>query len=272
VTTDRSFDYPQGAPATRQVAMRQGDGVIERLITYTTPAGDRRVAEIVAPEGDGPFAAILYVHWYEPDSPDSFRTQFQGEAKQLAQHGAVALMVETLWSDRDFFVKRTQEDDWDNSVKQVVELRQALDLLLAQPGVEARRLAYVGHDFGGMYGVLMGSVDRRPTHYVVMAATPRFPDWYLYAPPLEGPARTAFIDRMAPIDPIARVAQLAPAPILFQFARSDRHVPIERAEEFHTAAAAPKQICWYDAGHGLNQEATRDRVAWLVEQLGLAAS
>ena len=61
-----------------------------------------------------------------------------------------------------------------------------MDLLLSQPNVDAKRFAYVGHDFGGMYGVLAGSLDRRPTHYVVMAATPRFPDWYLYAAEIGG--------------------------------------------------------------------------------------
>jgi uncharacterized protein len=65
------------------------------------------------------------------------------------------------------------------------------------------------------------------------------------------------------------VARLAPTPILFQFARSDRHVPVERAEEFYAAAADPKQIRWYEAGHGLNAEATRDREAWLAEGLAL---
>ena len=49
------------------------------------------------------------------------------------------------------------------------------------------------------------------------------------------------------------------------------HVPQERASAFYKAAAEPKQIRWYDAGHGLNEEAAQDRVAWLSEQLGLTA-
>ena len=71
-------------------------------------------------------------------------------------------------------------------------------------------LHYVGHDFGGMYGVLAGSLDQRPTHYVVMAATPRFPDWYLYSPKLEGEAREAFIRQMSEIDPITHIPNLSP--------------------------------------------------------------
>ena len=141
-------------------------------------------------------------HWYEPESVNSNRSQFEEEATEMARAGAVCLLIETLWSDPDFFIKRTQQDDVQNSIEEVVNIRRATDLLLSQPNVDAERFAYVGHDFGGMYGVLAGSLDQRPAHYVVMAATPRFPDWYLYGPKLEGEAREAFIRQMSEIDPI----------------------------------------------------------------------
>ena len=83
-----------------------------------------------------------------------------------------------------------------------------MDLLLAQPGADPRRFAYVGHDFGAMVGVLAGSVDGRPTCYVLMAGTPRFSDWFLYYPQLEGAAREDFVQQMKPLDPIENVSQL----------------------------------------------------------------
>lgn len=253
--------------SVREIGARQVDGIQIRHITYETPT--RRVAEIIRPvEGDN-LPAILYVHWYEPESPDSNRKQFHEEAILMAKQGVVCLLIETLWSDIDFFLKRTQEDDEPNSIQQVRELRMALDLLLEEKGVDPQRLAYVGHDFGGMYGVLMGSVDQRPTHYVIMAATPRFPDWYLYYPKLEGDAREAFIQNMAPLDPITNVNALEPAPIFFQLATDDFHVPKERGQEFFDAAEEPKKLGWYEAGHGLNEAAKADRMAWLQEQLKL---
>jgi dienelactone hydrolase len=265
------FDYDREAPLDiRKAGTREQDGAVILNLTYASPFDRRRAAYLVTPQGVGPFAAILYVHWYEPQSPDSNRTQFLEEATLMARRGAASLLIETLWSDRDWFIKRTQDDDYEDSVRQVIELRQAMDLLLAQPGVNAGRLAFVGHDFGAMYGVLMGRVDPRPACYALMAGTPRFPDWFLYYPPLEGAAREAFVERMAALDPIQHVAKLSPAPLLFQFARDDPHVPQERAEAFYEAAGEPKQIQWYDAGHGLNEQATRDRMAWLGEQLGLA--
>ena len=264
-----NFDYTPAPIETRLAGQQEQDGVGERLVTYRTPSGERRVAEIIRPATPGSYAAVLFVHWYEPESHDSNRTQFEAEARALARRGAIALLVETMWSDRDWFVKRTQADDIANTERQVVELHQALDLLLAEPGADPARLAYVGHDFGAMHGVLLGAADPRPRAYVLMAGTPRFPDWYLYYPRLEGAEREAFVASMAPYDPIAHVAQLAPAPLLFQFGRDDRHVPIARAEEFYAAAREPKQLAWYECGHGLNEQAARDRAVWLGQQLGL---
>ncbi len=253
----------------RTAGSRVQDGVESRLLVIRSAFGDRKMAELIRPEAEGDHPAILYVHWYEPEAHDSNRRQFQAEAREMAARGAVCLLVETLWSDPDFFFKRTQADDVDNSVRQVIDLRRAFDFLLAQPGVDAGRFALVGHDFGGMYGVLAGGLDRRPTHYVVMAATPRFPDWYLYFPKLAGAAREAFIREMAEIDPIEQVGKLAPAPVFFQFATDDPHVPRERAEEFFAAAGQPKEMRWYQAGHGLNDLAAAERIAWLGAQLKL---
>ena len=153
-----------------------------------------------------------------------------------------------------------------NSMEEVVNIRRTMDNLLSQPNVDAGRFAYVGHDFGGMYGVLAGSLDQRPTHYVIMGATPRFPDWYLYLPKLEGEARDAFIKLMSAVDPVAHVSALSPASILFQFGTDDPHVPRERAEQFFEAAQEPKELKWYEAGHGLNGNATDDRKAWLKDK------
>ena len=253
----------------RVLVSRAQEGLVRQLWVIQTPFGYRRVAEMVRPEGEGSYPAILYVHWFEPESITSHRSQFDEEAEELARSGAVCISIETLWSDRDFFLKRTQENDLQNSIEEAVNIRRAMDLLLSQPGVDPKRFAYVGHDFGGMYGVLAGSLDGRPTHYVVMAATPRFPDWYLYLPKLEGEPRQAFIRQMAEIDPIAHVSNLSPAEVFFQFATDDFHVPKERAEEFFAAAKDPKEMKWYEAGHGLNEDATRDRKAWLKEKLEL---
>ena len=262
--------YQSFEPADLRIAgKRVEDDIESQLLVIQTPFGYRRVAELFRPTREGLFAPILYSHWYEPESGNSNRSQFVEEARELASAGAVCLLIETLWSDPDFFMKRTQSDDAQNSMEEVVNTRRAIDVLLSQPNVDSSRFAHVGHDFGGMYATLTGSIDQRPTHYVLMAATPRFSDWYLYAPRLEGDARETFIRQMSEIDPITHIQSLAPAPVFFQFGTNDSHVPRERAEEFFAAATEPKEMKWYDAGHALNPDATHDRKAWLKEKLGL---
>ena len=268
--TPERFDYDRGASLdVRPVGSREHDGWIGSELTFATPFDRRRAAYVVRPLGEGPFPGILYVHWYEPAAADSNRTQFFEEAQEMAKRGAISVLIEAMWSDREYFLKRTQADDYRMSVEQVVELRVAMDLLLAQPGVDPNRIAYVGHDFGAMYGVVMGSADPRASCYVLMAGTPRFPDWFLYYPRLEGEARDAFVEEMKPLDPIERVSKLAPAPVLFQLGKDDFHVPTERGEAFFEAAAEPKTLKWYDAKHGLNEDAKADRIRWVAEQLRL---
>lgn len=253
----------------RVIGRRAEDGVESQLMVIQTPFGYRRSAELYSPQDGEPHAAILYIHWYEPESPNSNRSQFVEEAKELARAGATSLLVETMWSDPDFFLKRTQADDIRNSIEEAVNTYRAIDLLLSQPAIDPKRFALVGHDFGGMYGVLAGSVDLRPTHYVVMAATPRFPDWYLYGPKLDEEAREAFIRQFSELDPLTHIPDLSPAPVLFQFGTDDPHVPQKRAEEFFAAAREPKEMRWYESGHGLNADATSDRKLWLREKLNL---
>ena len=262
------FAYdPQFDLDPRSAGVRRGDEVVSRNFTFATPFGYRRAAYLVRPRKEkGTYAGILYIHWLD-EAPNANRTQFLDEALHMAARGCICLLVETIWSDRDWFIKRTQFDDHANSVRQVVELRLALDILQAEKGFDPHRLALVGHDFGAMYGVLLGRVDPRPTHYVLMAGTPLFADWYLYYPPLDGAPRTAFEAQMSPLDPLTNVAALAPAPLLFQFGQDDPHVPPEKAQAFYDAAQQPKEIRWYDAGHALNDIATSDRIAWLAAQL-----
>jgi hypothetical protein len=86
---------------------------------------------------------------------------------------------------------------------------------------------------------------------------------------LEGEAREAFIRQMSEIDPITHISSLSPSSVFFQFATDDPHVPRERAEEFFVAANEPKELKWYQAGHGLNEDATHERKIWLKEKLML---
>lgn len=53
------------------------------------------------------------------------------------------------------------EMDRQAEIHAVVDLRRGIDLLLARPDVDPRRLAYVGHSYGAQWGAILSAVDKR---------------------------------------------------------------------------------------------------------------
>jgi cephalosporin-C deacetylase-like acetyl esterase len=264
-----TFAYDRSRPlAIETLGTRTQDGATVRDITFASTAGGRTAAYLVSPVERGKGPGILFVHWYEPESKDSNRTQFLEQAVDLARGGSTSLLIETMWSDPEWFKKRRREDDYTNSVQQVKELRRALDVLLSMPGVDPGRVAYVGHDFGAMYGAVLSGVDHRVHAWALQAGTTSFSSWFLLGTKLDPTEKQKVIDQLAPLDPVAYIQQAA-SPVLFQFGRHDPYVPEARAEQFFNAATEPKSRILYDAGHGLNRLAIQDRQAWLKKNLGI---
>jgi dienelactone hydrolase len=245
------------------------EGVKIHDVTFANLTGGRTAAYLVASAKPGKSAAILFVHWLEPHAKDSNRTQFLGQAVELAKLGTTSLLIETMWSDPEWFNRRDPSQDYAKSVQQVKELGRALDVLLAQPQIDKNRVAYVGHDFGMMYGAVLAGTDRRVHVWALQAGTTSFSDWFLLFPRREGEERRKVIEELAPLDPVKHIGKAAGSPVLLQFGKTDPYVPLPKAQEFYDATKEPKKILWYEAGHGLNGEAIHDRQEWLKEQLHL---
>jgi fermentation-respiration switch protein FrsA (DUF1100 family) len=260
------FDYDRAAPLdVRELAVETQQGARVRDITFEGGRGPVAAYLVTPANGGEALAGVLYVHWLGNPATTN-RTEFLSEAIALASQGVVSLLVNTMWAKPTWYRDRIPENDYDEAITQIVELRRALDVLLAEPGVDPKRIAYVGHDFGAMYGAVMGAVDRRPTSYVLMAGTPHFVDWFLFARQPKDPA--SYRAKLAPLDPINFVSQLAPAPVFFQFASNDEYVSADAALKFYAAAKPSKQTATYEAGHDLQKpEAAADRITWLVRML-----
>ena len=265
------FAYDRRRPADLVVGGTEERGAAAITdLTYQTLTGARRAAYLVtASKADaGPHPAILFVHWYEPPNPTSSRKEFLPDAVELAGEGVISLLVDTMWSDPNWFTRRDPENDLGHSIEQVKELRRALDILVSRPGVDPSRLFYVGHDFGAMYGALVAGVDAaRLKGFVFMAGTRSFSDWFLLRPKRDDAAKAEIVRRLAPLDPTRHLAAIGDLPVLFQFATRDTFVTKAAAEALVTSAPGPKDVRWYDAEHALNADATRDRLAWLRARL-----
>lgn len=283
--TTLSFDYQRDLPLDlHENAVEQRDGVTVKDISYASPAraGDRIAAYLVTPPAEvkPPHAGILFAHWLEPEAQNSNRTQFLDEAVTLARDGVISVLPDCFWSTtpakaagvRQFGWKTDVEHDTALSIRQVMDLRRSLDVLLAQPGIDPARIGYIGHDFGAMYGSLVAAVDRRVKAYVLMAGTYSFADWFVFGSDFSLEQQQKYIQAMQPLAPTNFISQAAPAALFFQFAHSDYFVPERAAQTFYDAASQPKEIGWYDATHNMQDmknETQRDRVAWTRKQLGL---
>jgi cephalosporin-C deacetylase-like acetyl esterase len=245
--------------------------VTVRQLTYAQLNGSRNAATLVTPAAPSAALrpAILYLHWYEPPRPTSNRTEFLAEAVELAGAGAVALLVDTPWTKENWFPTRDAATDYEFTLQMTKDVRRALDVLLEQPGIDKARVAVVGHDFGAMWGALAVAADPRVTHFVYMAGTRSFTDWYLFAPNKEGAEKDAFVAKLAPLDPILHLAKISPRPVLLQFGSKDKFVANEAATAMADAVTGPKTVKTYEFEHELTYQARLDRLAWLREQFKL---
>ncbi len=266
------FDYDSSQPLdVKEASVKQQDDIAVHDMSYASVITNERVsAYLVVPPGKGPFAGIVFMHWL--GNPNGDRDEFLDEAVTLAQQGVISILIEGRfpWSVAPHDLAADQTE----IINQVIDLRRAFDLLLTQPGVDAQRIGYVGHDFGAMYGGILADVDKRAKAYALMAGTATFSDWFLtYWSPAQGPkSRLAYAQAMAVFDPIYHVAHAAPAALFFQFANGDRFILKDVAQKLYDAGSEPKSIHWYDAPHELNDQARADRIKWLSEQLGLKAA
>jgi len=256
------------APALCQAAARAlALGVLAEDTAFTSPSGATVTGEVIHGAGQGPHPAVLFVHWLG-DPKTTNHTEFEPDAIALARKGVTSLLVDTFWARPAWFdtVGKSADADVAQGREQVAQLRRALDLLERQPGVDPARIAYVGHDFGAMFGALLAGVDSRPRVYVLMAGVPTMSQWYLLGK--THPQKDAYVAALDQLDIRGGLRASHAKAFLFQFASRDHYVKPTDAAAFAEAAPLPRGVFTYDADHDLDvPQAHADRLAWLAEQL-----
>jgi dienelactone hydrolase len=267
---DARFPDPGGSLGIKAGATSERGAATLTELTYLGAPGTELVqATLVRPShAEGRSAGILFVHWLgEPVTTN--RTEFLEEAVQLAQEGAVSLLVDALWSQADWYKRRTMDEDPAAFTAQVVSLRRGLDLLSQDTGVDSERLAVVGHDFGGMTGLLAVAADGRPRSAVLLALTPRFENWMFYLPDKHPSEESSYRARMRLLDPIDALPALR-GELLMQLADEDFYVPAEQIEAWKKAIAGRGKLRTYPTGHSMDAPAVKqDRLEWLRRRLSL---
>ena len=273
-----AFDYDSKAPLNLQEAGVEHRGnVAIHDISYESPKGGRVPAYLVVPEGKGPFAAVLWGHWYWQNSEFFNRKEFLDEAVALAHSGVVSLLPTGPGArvghvqDKD----PLSEQQIAELVQAIIDMRRGADLLLARKDVDRARLGYVGHSYDATVGGFLSGIDKRFKAFVLMAGglsdevdmkTEEFQQFRQKI----GPEKVdAFTAKYAWTDAGKYVSHAAPATVFLQYATQEKFLTADRARQYAAGVSEPKQFKLYDAPHALNAEARHDRIAFLTDQLKL---
>ena len=230
--------------------------------------GDAAVeAYVLEPAGGEIHAGILFLHWLGEHRSD--RTQFLSEAREYARRGVRCVLP----AGRLPWVPDPVDADTDVANLELEQRRLDAALDRLQAGLPTKApLALVGHDFGAMHG--LGLAARRPAFKatVVIAATPRWGDWFLRFWKVEGD-RFDYLRRLAPFDPVTTAGSLEGS-VLWQCSERDFFIAPMDAIELARAAPAPKggqpAIEWYTADHAMRSAKARAaRRAFLDRELRL---
>lgn len=280
------WDYDKNAPLNiKPAGMEERDGITIHDISFSSPVSERSsavgpnggtvTAYLVVPSGQGPFPGVIYGHWCMPGSEKKNRAEFLDEAIVLAHSGVISLLPDHVIVHPGFVEDSTplNEQQIAVEVQQDVNLRRAGDLLVARKDVDPKRLAYVGHSCDGSAGGFLSGIDKRFKAFVIMAGDLSFEidkktkSLQEYRQKVGADKFDSFAAKYSWMDGGKYVSRAAPAAVFLQYATDEPFLNGDLAKQYFEIVSEPKKLKIYDAPHALSAEATRDRIAFLAEQL-----
>jgi dienelactone hydrolase len=266
------FAYDVNAPLSLQQTVESTkNGVEVSTIAFSSPDGGSVPGLLFDPVTRSSLRpGIVLMH----GMPGTARVM-AGQGQGLAEHGAVVIAIDAPFARRSGPPIRFSTQDRAEQIQLIKDLQRAVDVLRARPNVDPERIAYLGISYGGAMGALFVGIERRIKAAVLVVGDGGLvshstgPEDLNFMTSLSCATRVDWFRAMAPIEPIRFIPHASPTPLLLQNGRLDNLVPAADAGALHNAAPEPKTIRWYDAGHGLNQQALFDRHDWLHGQIGL---
>ncbi|MFL5750170.1 MAG: hypothetical protein ACJ767_06095 [Chloroflexota bacterium] len=258
---------PNEPPALEIVGAEERSGVLVRDARIDGSI-EAYVVEPMVADARTAAPGLVFAHWFDTHAPDGNRSEFVAEAVEwIGAHGGSAVLPQLTfpWTANP----TGSAVDRDRIAGDLGLLRRCVDLVARRPGVDPERIGVVGHDFGAMHAIILGTVDRRPAAYVLMAAVPRWADWFL--PFWDIPEdRIDYLRAMRALDPIEHIGGVAPARLLLQFGRRDFFIAPMTGLELKAAAPEGTELKAYDAEHDMALDEIRaDRRAFLEDTLGV---
>lgn len=225
----------------------------ERRTLTLELAGARVPSILLLPDGAGPFPAALLLHGYS-SSKEGLANTF---GRSLAVRGIASLAIDLpLHGARDdAMIEEARRNPlglvqhWKMAL---AEAQSAIGWLAEHKALDAGRLNVTGYSLGS-YVALQTAAARDDVRSVIVAAGGDLP-----ATPWTSMVRMVS-------DPLRSVRSLGGRPLLMLHGRNDRTVMPDQAQRLYDAAAQPKELRWYDAGHVLPGTAADDAATWLLQ-------
>jgi pimeloyl-ACP methyl ester carboxylesterase len=232
-------------------------------VSLDVAGADNVEAFVVEPREGKARAGVLFLHWLGEHHND--RSQFLSEARALAELGIRSVLPA---GRLPWLVPPSDADsDAANIELEGRRLDRAFAELAAPLGKKVP-LAIVGHDFGAMHGILLAARQPRVGALVVVAAPPRWADWFLPFWPIPGDP-IEYRRRLASFDPTAAMPDTK-AELLFQYSRRDFYLAMMSGRELARSAGRDVTFETYEADHAMRSAKARaSRATFLRRTLKL---
>ncbi len=270
------YDYDPEFPFEVDAGQEETRGNCKcQAVTFESVHDQYVPALYCRPSGQGPFPALVFLHGRGGSKKDILDVApiitgagYAGIAIDCQYHGDRNPRKKNIYS-------RYACSDRDAMIQTVIDGRRAVDVLQSRGEVDGERIGLLGGSMGGILGALLAAVEDRIRASVLLVAGG---NWEILASKSQHPdgvaLRKADVDlkrlarTMAPVDPINFVDLISPRPVLFQLGKLDQVVPAETGLMLFEAAKEPKEVDWYDSGHGLPLDKAVPRImSWLESHL-----
>jgi dienelactone hydrolase len=228
--------------------------VIVSQVSYVA-AGNRINALLVEPAHEsGRHPAVVFAHGggNETDA-------FLAEATALAKHAFVSVLP-----DIPLTLNGDATTDSAYVTDAVIAERRAIDLLVARPDVDAKRIAFVGHSWGAELAAILAGVEPRLRAVAIVCGWSRMAT-DMVATGMPSDPRT-YMSVVSVFDGYRFLAMPGQRRVLIQYGRLDPNIPTAQRAELTRSTVGTKIRKDYDAGHDLVAlpVAAADRLAFLL--------
>jgi len=258
------YEYDKSKPLNPQsTILKETEEYIVEKIYYDSTNNQRVPSLLVIPKkGSPPYPCIVFLHGYSGRKENVMPLAEVGVSRGFAFfsidapfHGERSIPGKELYSP-------VLKELIRNVVQTVHDLKRGVDLLETRNEIDSERIGYAGGSMGGIIGSLFVSVEPRIKAAVIVVGGGNLPlmikeSKHRSAPPIrerisrEGISEDQLRKILAPIDPINFIHLVSPRPIQFHCGKYDEIVPAETQRQLAEKAGEPKEVYWYEAGHGL---------------------